>query len=110
MFEFPTNSAGPVGIDIVALPTHPLTSDNQLRLGYSIDDGPLAILDFRTHGRSNEWKLNVLSNTAVRSLAPQQFTPGKHRLRLYAMDPGFILDRIDIVPDGAARHYGATPR
>ena len=110
MFEFHTDSAGPVGINIVALPTHPLTSDNQVRLGYSIDDGPLAILDFRTHGRSNEWKLNVLSNTAVRSLAPQQFAPGKHRLRLYAMDPGFILDRIDIVPDGAARYYGATPR
>ena len=92
------------------MPTHPLTSANQLRLGYRIDEGPLAILDYRTHGRSNEWKLNVLSNTAVRSLPSQKFSPGKHRLRLYAMDPGFILDRVDIVPDGAARYYGATPR
>ena len=110
VIEFHTDSADPVGVNIVALPTHPLTSANQLRLGYRIDEGPLAILDYRTHGRSNEWKLNVLSNTAVRSLPPQQFTPGKHRLRLYAMDPGFILDRVDIVPEGAARYYGATPR
>ena len=107
--EFETDSAEPVGLSIVALPTHPLTSENQLRLGYSIDDGPLAILDYRTHGRSEEWKLNVLSNTAVRSLPPRRLAPGKHRLRLYAMDPGFILDRIDIIPDGAARYYGATP-
>ncbi|USX24174.1 glycosyl hydrolase 115 family protein [Oxalobacteraceae bacterium OTU3CINTB1] len=108
--EFHTDGADPVGVNVVALPTHPLTSENQLRLGYRIDDGPLAILDFRTHGRSSEWKLNVLSNTAVRSLAPQRFAPGKHRLRLYAMDPGFILDRVDIIPDGAARYYGPTPR
>ena len=107
--EFHTDSAEPVGLDIVALPTHPLTSENQLRLGYSIDDGPLAILDYRTHGRSDEWKRNVLSNTAVRSLPPRRLAPGKHRLRLYAMDPGLILDRIDIIPDGAARYYGATP-
>ena len=109
MIEFQTDSAGPVGVNIVALPTHPLTSENQLRLGYSIDDGPLGILDFRTHGRSDEWKLNVLSNTAVRSLPSRRFAPGKHRLRVYAMDPGFILDRVDIIPDGAARYYGATP-
>jgi hypothetical protein len=109
VIEFSTDSTGPVAVKIVALPTHPLTSENQLRLGYSIDDGPLAILDYRTHGRSDEWKLNVLSNTAVRSLPSQRFTAGKHRLRLYAMDPGFILDRIDIVPEGAARYYGATP-
>jgi hypothetical protein len=107
--EFETDSAEPVGLSIVALPTHPLTSENQLRLGYSIDDGPLAILDYRTHGRSEEWKLNVLSNTAVRSLPLRRLAPGKHRLRLYAMDPGFILDRIDIIPDAAARSYGATP-
>ncbi|WP_229210437.1 glycosyl hydrolase 115 family protein [Duganella sp. CF517] len=110
VIEFHSDSSGPVGVNIVALPTHPLTSENQLRLGYRIDDGALAILDFRTHGRSDEWKLNVLSNTAVRSLPPQRLAPGKHRLRLYAMDPGFMLDRVDIVPEGAARYYGATPR
>lgn len=109
VIEFETDSTVPVGVNIVALPTHPLTSENQLRLGYRLDDGPLAVLDYRTHGRSNEWKLNVLSNTAVRSLPSQKFAPGRHRLRLYAMDPGFILDRVDIVPDGAPRYYGATP-
>jgi hypothetical protein len=109
VIEFDTDAAGPVGVDIVALPTHPLTSENQLRLGYSIDDGPVALLDYRTQGRIDEWKRNVLSNTAVRSLPPQQFIPGKHRLRLYAMDPGFILDRVDIVPEGALRYYGASP-
>ena len=110
VIEFHTDSAGPVGVNIVALPTHPLTSENQLRLGYSIDDGPLAILDYRTYGRSDEWKRNVLGNTAIRSLPPQPFTPGKHRLRLYAMDPGFMLDRVDIVPEGAPRYYGVAPR
>jgi len=110
VIEFETDSGAPVGIDIVALPTHPLTSENQLRLGYGIDDGPQQVLDYRTQGRSDEWKRNVLRNTAVRSLPPQLFAPGKHRLRLYAMDPGFILDRIDIVPEAAPHYYGVAPR
>ncbi|MBP1202515.1 hypothetical protein JOD97_000529 [Duganella sp. 1411] len=109
VIEFDTDANVPVGIDIVALPTHPLTSDNQLRLGYRIDDGPLAVLDYRTQGRSEEWKRNVLSNTAVRSLPPQRHAPGKHRLQLYAMDPGFMLDRIDIIPEGAPHYYGPVP-
>lgn len=108
VIEFETDASAPVGIDIVALPTHPLTSEHQLRLGYSIDDAPLQVLDYRTQGRSEEWKRNVLSNTAVRSLPPQRFAPGKHRLQLYAMDPGFVLDRVDIVPEGAPRYYGAV--
>ncbi|HEX7982436.1 MAG TPA: hypothetical protein VF616_02865, partial [Duganella sp.] len=108
VIEFETDGSAPVGIDIVALPTHPLTSEHQLRLGYQIDDGPLQVLDYRTQGRSEEWKRNVLSNTAVRSLPPQRFAPGKHRLQLYAMDPGFVLDRVDIVPEGAPRYYGAV--
>ena len=62
----------------------------------------------RTIGRSPEWKRNVLSNTARRMLAPVQFAPGSRRVRVYAMDPGFVLDRIDIVPAGLVQNYG-TP-
>lgn len=110
VIEFATSSTAPIGVNVVALPVHPLTSDNQLRLGYRVDDGALGVLDFRTQGRSEEWKRNVLSNTAIRSLPAQQLNAGKHRLKLYAMDPGFVLDRIDIIPDGAVRYYGAAPR
>lgn len=103
---FEVGTSGTVGVEVVALPTHPLTSANQLRLAYRLGDGPLGVLDFRTQGRSSEWKLNVLGNTAVKALPSSPLAAGRHVLKLYAMDPGLMLDRVDIVPEGAVRYYG----
>ena len=108
-FKFVQAAAGAASIKLVGLPVHPLTSKNALRLGVAIDDGPIEVLDFRAYGRSDEWKRNVLSNSAVRVLQRPQLGKGAHRIRLYAMDPGFVLDRIDIVPDDAPDYYGAPP-
>ena len=94
---------------LVAIPVHPLTSENGLRLAVQLDDGPVQTLDFRTFGRSEEWKQNVLTNSAVRTIPLRQLTKGAHRLRVYALDPGFILDRIDVRLDGAPDYYGAPP-
>ncbi len=109
-FSFRHAGTGAASIRVVAVPVHPLTSANKLRVGVSIDGGPIEVLDFQTHGRSDEWKRNVLSNSAVRTLVRPQLAAGSHRIALYAMDPGFLLDRIDIVPDGAPDTYGAPLR
>jgi hypothetical protein len=102
--------AGGVQVKVVAVPVQPLTPANGMRIGISIDGGPVEVLDFRTYGRSAEWKMNVLSNTAVRTVSRPQWGAGAHSIALHAMDPGFILDRIDIVPDGAPDYYGAPPK
>ncbi len=94
---------------IVLLPTHPLTPAQSMKLGVSLDGGPVEMLDFATVGRSDEWRENVLSNTAVRVLPLKPLTPGQHQLRVIALDPGLMLDHIEIDLDGATAHYGATP-
>jgi hypothetical protein len=96
-------------LKFVAVPVHPLTSANGLRLAIQLDGGPVQTVDFRTFGRSEEWKQNVLTNTAVRSIQVHQLAKGAHRLRIYALDPGFVLDRIDVRLDGAPDYYGAPP-
>lgn len=59
-----------------------------------VDDGPHHIVDFRTYGRSEEWKQNVLSNAAVNEIKLSRLEPGRHTLSIYAIDPGVVLDRI----------------
>jgi hypothetical protein len=108
-YGFEASDKSDAELRIVALPVHPLTSASGLRLAVQLDDGPLEVLDFGTFGRSEEWKQNVLTNTAVRSIRLSQLTQGAHRLRVYALDPGFILDRIDVRLDGAPDYYGAPP-
>lgn len=105
-YEFASLSDGQAQFRFIAVPVHPLTSANRVRIAYSLDDGPAQVLDFETHGRSDEWKDNVLSNAAERSVREQRLPRGKHRLRVFAMDPGFVLDRIEVRFDGAPKYYG----
>jgi len=78
-------------------------------LGVSLDDGPVRVLDFATLGRSDEWREDVLSNSAARWLDIRRMAAGAHNLRLYALDPGIVLDRVEVELDGAVPHYGALP-
>lgn len=108
-YDFVSASAGPAQLKVVAVPTHPLSATGRLRLGVSLDEGPIEVLDFATQGRSEEWKLNVLSNTAQKSTRYPQLAAGSHRLKIYALDPGVVLDRIELAQDGAPSYYGAPP-
>lgn len=72
-----------------------------------LDDGTVQTLDSETHGRSDAWKQNVLSNTARQSIRLPLLAAGPHNVRVFALDPGFLLDRIEVRRDGAAARYGA---
>jgi len=109
-YRFQTRSEGGATLRFVAVPVHALSSEHRLRIAVQLDDGPLQTLDYTTVGRSDEWKQNVLSNMAVRSTSVTQLKPGVHTLRVYALDPGVVLDRIDVVMDGAPHYYGMPPK
>ena len=108
-YRFATSSAVDGKVRVVLLPTHPVTPADGLRLGVSLDDGPVRVLDFATLGRSDEWREDVLSNSAARWLDIRRMAAGAHNLRLYALDPGIVLDRVEVELDGAVPHYGALP-
>lgn len=95
-YDFNTSTTTSPEISIYTLPTHPINSNYRMRYAVSIDNGPLKVLDFKTQGRSEEWKQNVLRNSAIRKIKTQDLKPGKHTLRIYMIDPGVILDRIFI--------------
>ena len=80
-----------------------------MRFGMSVDDGPVSVLDFKTVGRSEVWKLNVLRNSAQSKFKTQLIQQGKHTLKIYAIDPGVILDRITIDLGGLQKAYGVIP-
>jgi hypothetical protein len=105
-YDFVSHTKSAARLKFVAVPVHALTSANGIRLAYSLDGGPFQLLDFETFGRSDEWKQNTLSNTAVRVREAAALAPGRHRLKVVALDPGVVLDRIEIAFDGAPQYYG----
>lgn len=108
-YDFYTFSSTAPGITIFTLPTHPLNNYYSLRYAVSIDDGPLTIVDFKTFGRSEEWKQNVLRNRAEKKIDMPHLNAGKHRLKIYCIDPGVIVDEIRIDLGGLKKAYSAIP-
>lgn len=108
-YRFRSRSEGGATLRFVAVPVHALTSEHRVRIAVRLDDGAPQTLDYTTVGRSEEWKQNVLSNTALRTTGVAQLAPGIHTVRVYALDPGVVLDRIDVVMDGAPAYYGMPP-
>ncbi len=108
-YRFATTSDGDALLRLVAVPEHPLTAGDGVRFAVSLDGGVPAVIDTATAGRSERWKEDVLSNMAVRTWRAGRLEPGMHTLTVRALDPGVVLDRIDVLLDGAPDYYGMPP-
>ncbi|MBC7947347.1 MAG: glycosyl hydrolase 115 family protein [Chitinophagaceae bacterium] len=104
-YEFYIFTGSSAAVSVYTLPTHPLNNKLSMRYGVSVDDGPVTIVDFRTFGRSEEWKQNVLSNRAVRKVQLPFLEKGSHTLKIYAIDPGVVLDEVRIDLGGMKNAY-----
>ncbi len=107
-YSFYTLDKGTAKFTITTLPTFAINNGQGVRYAISIDNGPLTVLDFKTFGRSEEWKANVLSNSANRSVS-STISTGKHLLTIYMVDPGVIIDRLTISLGRSPSFYGALP-
>ena len=108
-YDFYTLTSVAAEINIYSLPTYPLNKNHFMRYAVSIDNSDPEILDFKTVGRSEEWKQNVLSNEAIKKFKTQFLNKGKHVLKIYMIDPRVILDRITIDLGGLQKSYGLIP-
>ncbi len=92
-YQFNTFTTGPATIHVYSLPTHPVNNKFSNRYAVTVDDGPLTIVDFKTEGRSEEWKQNVLSNRAERVIPVTFLNKGAHTLKIYSIDPVYCSMR-----------------
>lgn len=105
-YEFHTFTDAPAAITVSTLPTYPINKDFEMRYAVKVDDLPIQIFNFQTIGRSNEWKQNVLGNSAKRTLEIPELPAGNHKLTVYMIDPGVTLQHIFIDFGGGQPFYG----
>src|SRR5690606_23770535 len=108
-YDFYTFNESEAIIQILTLPVHPVNNNYKLRYGVSIDGGPVTVLDHQTIGRSNEWKQNVLRNSAVKSFKAGFLEKGRHTLTIYMIDPAVTLQHIRIDMGGLKPAYSVIP-
>ncbi|SFU69889.1 Glycosyl hydrolase family 115 [Pustulibacterium marinum] len=104
-YDFYTFNKGEASIYLRTLPTHAFFEGSGVRFAVAVDDASPVIVDFKTEGRSETWKANVLKNSAIQSFKTTIEKPGKHRLTIYMVDPGVMLDQILIDLGGKKSSY-----
>lgn len=93
--EFTHDAPDSLVIEVRLLPNHAVDG-KKLRFGIAVDDQPMQEVSYKTEGRSEEWKRNVLRNQAIRVVKLPVVAAGKHRLQIKALDEGVVLDQVMI--------------
>lgn len=93
VFHFDGCPADSVEVELRLLPAHPVVG-NELRVQVSLDEAQSLPVSYRTYGRSEEWKQNVLSNQAVLRLKFPLRGNRTHRITIQALDEGVVLDQL----------------
>jgi hypothetical protein len=94
--------AGEFEMQAILAPTLNFVPGRGLRFAVSVDDGPRTIVDELEHNAQKDWE-QAVSDGVRRVTVPLTIAkPGYHTLKIWAVDPGVVLERI-VVSHGALR-------
>jgi hypothetical protein len=102
-YEFSPTTFGDYSLELRFLPTHANHFDHQIEV--LLDGKTLGNAMLNTQGRSEQWKINVLRNSQIIRLPMNKLTAGSHRLRIYFMQSGIVLDQLAVYPQSLNSNY-----
>nr|WP_321355171.1 glycosyl hydrolase 115 family protein [uncultured Draconibacterium sp.] len=112
-YDFYSSSTGNASLHFYCIPTLPLNDDYQLRFAVIIDDGePLVVnaaLKEEMDEHNGEWKSNVLNAVTIQKIQTMIAEKGKHTLQVKMMDPGVVLDKMELVFEEPGSSYFGVP-
>lgn len=94
-YSFTVEKFIPVQIEVTLAPNHPVEGKT-LRYSIQVDNEPIQIVDFKTEGRNEEWKENVLRNQAIRTTNHSLVKNNNPTIKITALDEGVIIDQIKV--------------
>lgn len=107
-YDMETEHAGKVCVELALAPTLNFNHNRGLRYAISFDGGTEQVVNFNGHykGELDEWQRNhiILSRT-VHELKEA----GRHTLRIRPLDPGIVIERIQIDAGGLKKTYLGAP-
>ncbi|HWU95021.1 MAG TPA: hypothetical protein VN029_05450, partial [Sphingomonas sp.] len=105
-YRFRVTHAGDAKLRATLMPSFALNAENKLRYAVSIDSGPIQLVDAEA---KRDWSDGVERNAITSVTSWPALAAGEHRLRVYALDPGVVLDSLVFDLGGLATAYLAPP-
>jgi hypothetical protein len=98
VFRIKLQTAGDWEFTIRALPTFSVETGQPQRCAIALDNEKprIVALPLSHDERNRTWQENVLRNAALASSIVQGANPGQHVLRIWMVDPGIVLDAIEV--------------
>ena len=95
-YPFRLAENGEVALQMIFSPTLDFRAQGGLRYAVSIDDGPVQIVNVNGHVTDADWGRAVIENRWLRT-ARHRLAAGDHVLHLWAVDPGLVFQRFQLV-------------
>ena len=106
-YEFYLFTPGALKALAYLVPTQPIVSGRGLRYAIGFDGQPpqMVVVGADLAVPSRAWSLNVLNSSTMGISNHEIKTAGQHVLRIYAVDPGVVLDKIVLDLGGLKPSY-----
>lgn len=92
-YEVHTHSCGVAVLRTGLIPGHAING-GELRYSVSVDGQPPQIESYDAAAGTEEWKTNVLRGQALKETRIRLAAPGKHTIRITALDDHVVIDQL----------------
>jgi hypothetical protein len=101
--------SGKFNLQGILAPTMNFVPGRGLRFAVSLDDGPRTVVDALEHNSQLDWETAVSDGVRKLSIPLSIPSPGYHTLKVFAVDPGVVLEKIVLYHDRLLPSYLGPP-
>lgn len=108
-YDFHSFSKGEVSVNVLVAPTIDFHNTGGMRYAVSIDDGEPQVVKINGASPDWGWERSVARNIRILTSKHQLKSEGAHTLKLWAIDPAVVVERIIIDAGGVKNSYLGPP-
>ncbi len=100
-----TTGTGAAKVLLYCAPTLPFNESNGLRYGISFDDETPQLVNLHADNSERAWAQSVSDNVRISTSTHTLPTAGHHVLKIWAVDPGIVIEKIVVDFGGVRKSY-----
>lgn len=104
-YDLSTIDTGAAKVMVYCSPTLPFNESTGLRYGISFDDQTPQLVNLHADNSEYAWAQSVSDNIRISTSHHTLHAPGYHKLTIWAVDPGVVLQKIIIDFGGVRKSY-----
>jgi len=98
-----------IQVEVQTSPVLAFRENKEVLLGISWDNSPMEVLTVSPGNSMRAWEKMVAQNAQIIRTKPKTITPGPHQLKVWAIDPAVVIQKISIQSGEVAPQFLGYP-